>query len=351
MTTRQTTLKQTKTTANQTLIGEDESQVMQEPTSSNNGKGITENEKIHQEIQVPGIIEPIGQKNNEEMDIAETENDDLDTSELKDDKWNEDDVSLGKQIRENDTYEQGFKLVTRRHRKMTSGKNYAPKIKYKVTFEGAGILEYLGNENAIHREIKRCKEYIYYKEAYVNSRSNLVIITDRQEDDRAMRANNWPKNAFGEGIRIRELSEKHSLAIKGVGIDVKLTDEILETLYNEHGVIQAFRINLKRDDQIFPSTTIKIETENLADYHRILNRGLYIYNKLYKSTPWEYEPTRCFNCQRFGHKSEDCKSLTTCPVCGETTKDAAQNQQTSTNATIVRGDTQHGQKCVKNILR
>lgn len=194
-------------------------------------------------------------------------------------------------------------------------KKYQQKIRIKTTFEGEGISIYKDDNKSITAELRRCKPYCHYDDAYVNSQMHLVIFTESREDDDLIRASNWPKNAFGNGVKIRSLSEKHSLAIKRVPTHINIDQELADSLYEESGIIQIVRISIKNDKQYYPTQTVKIETETDSDFLKIIDYGLYIGNDLYKAEPWEYEPTRCYNCQKFGHVSEKCKNDTACARC------------------------------------
>lgn len=96
---------------------------------------------------------------------------------------------------------------------------------------------------------------------------------------------------------------------------ITIDQSLADFLYEEAGVIQMTRIHKKIEKQYHPTQTLKIETETDDDFVCILDNGLYIGDELFKAVPWEYEPTRCFNCHKFGHISEKCPNNSACPVC------------------------------------
>lgn len=234
----------TKETINQS---ENEQNDLKKQTSKENvqNRSATNDAEINEmecETKEPNEENP----NNEKSNIK-PENDKLDTS------WNETEDELIK-----------YRIIQKKPRP------YVQKIKIKLTLEGKGLDQYANDKLEIIKELKRCKAYVHYEEAYINSYGNLVIITSNHEDDRKMRKE-WPINAFRYGVKIRHLSDKKTLAVKGVPKYIEINQKLLDQLYEEEGVIQAVRTTIIDEyNQVAKSKTIRIDVKTDNDYEAIL---------------------------------------------------------------------------------
>ncbi|KAK4877083.1 hypothetical protein RN001_009589 [Aquatica leii] len=88
-------------------------------------------------------------------------------------------------------------------------------------------------------------------------------------------------------------------------------EEIVQELKGQ-GVIEAYRITRKVEGQILNTPTIKL----IFNKNKLPNdiKAAYINVKV---RPYIPLPTKCFNCQQFGHPAKFCKSKQMCE-CGKT---------------------------------
>lgn len=88
-------------------------------------------------------------------------------------------------------------------------------------------------------------------------------------------------------------------------------DEILDNLRNI-GVIAVKRINSKKDGNLIPTPSIILTFRKSSLPDRIIAGYLSL-----RVRPYIPNPMRCFNCQRFGHISQNCQQPSVCPSCGK----------------------------------
>ncbi|KAK5647068.1 hypothetical protein RI129_005532 [Pyrocoelia pectoralis] len=89
-------------------------------------------------------------------------------------------------------------------------------------------------------------------------------------------------------------------------------EEIKENLKNQ-GVVDVRRIRTRRDGELI-DTANHILTFNVSKLPRMIQAAFYPL----QVRPYIPNPLRCFNCQRFGHSSVNCKHDKRC-VCGKPT--------------------------------
>ena len=77
------------------------------------------------------------------------------------------------------------------------------------------------------------------------------------------------------------------------------------------GVIEVDQIKIKRDGQLVKTSTFVL-TFSTHQLPKEVKLGMF----LVRVTPYIPNPMRCFNCQRFGHRSSGCKSQPMCRYCG-----------------------------------
>ena len=125
---------------------------------------------------------------------------------------------------------------------------------------------------------------------------------------------------LGNQSKIRRVNEiekpNKAVIIKRVPTDID-DSEIALSIQNHHSFedVKATRF-IKRDQTKLE--TVKINFKTVDDAEKALNEGLFIDSLFYKPTRFEQRTLtiiRCFNCQKFGHISSNCKSNQTCGHC------------------------------------
>ena len=117
------------------------------------------------------------------------------------------------------------------------------------------------------------------------------------------------------GIPVKFSLHRSLNSSKGVikSPNLKYADEkeILEELAPQ-GAIEVNKIFIKKDDKKIPTGThiIKFNSTKLPTSVSIISMKIHV-------EPFIPNPTRCFNCQRFGHFKSNCTRPSVCAKCGE----------------------------------
>ena len=99
-------------------------------------------------------------------------------------------------------------------------------------------------------------------------------------------------------IRCRELS---------LLSEAEIRDEL-----KSQGVVEVHRVTVKKEGKVIPTNTLFL-TFNRPDMPKELRVG-YLKVKVDLFIP---NPLRCFNCNKFGHTSQRCKTAAKCQRCGK----------------------------------
>ena len=99
-------------------------------------------------------------------------------------------------------------------------------------------------------------------------------------------------------IRCRELSDMSEIEIR----------DKLKT----QGVVEVHRITVKKEGKVIPTNTLFL-TFNRPDIPKEVVVG-YLKVKVELFVP---NPLRCFNCNKFGHTSQRCRTTAKCQRCGK----------------------------------
>ena len=89
--------------------------------------------------------------------------------------------------------------------------------------------------------------------------------------------------------------------------EVEIRDEL-----RDQGVVGVNRVTLKKEGEVIPTNTLFL-TFGSPDLPKEITVG-YLKVKVALFVP---NPMRCFNCNTFGHTSQNCKVAAKCPGCGK----------------------------------
>jgi hypothetical protein len=125
------------------------------------------------------------------------------------------------------------------------------------------------------------------------------------------------------GEDIKRMENKMPLLIHStLSYKVKINQELLTKLKNDHGIINMTRMISKKEEQFGVSskknfTTIKIEVSNEMQWKKLLTNGLQIdVGQPCVTNYWPREPVFCTNCLNYGHYKDICDSITlSCETC------------------------------------
>lgn len=184
--------------------------------------------------------------------------------------------------------------------------------KNKTFFQGEGIERYLGKNEAVLKELRRCKPNVHVLRVTITKENLLLIVTGDDKATNEIRHGVWPTNAFQEGVQVTNLTDIPYVAIKGVRKNLKLDDAEKQRLYNDYGILSCTRIT-GRDKR--PTHTLKARLESEDDYLNAIEDGVYISDYLHQAIPWENRLLECTNCQELGHSARHCTNKYKCTRC------------------------------------
>ncbi|RMZ99260.1 hypothetical protein BpHYR1_047826, partial [Brachionus plicatilis] len=152
------------------------------------------------------------------------------------------------------------------------------------------------------KEIRKFKGDICIRNAYINDKNELIIITGKEEDQLKINEE-WPTNAFENGITLCQ-NEQHTTkkrvyysVIRGVRRNLE-EEEIKDELENEYGIKNIVRI-MDKDKQ--RTTLLKVSTEDETDHIYLLKNGIYFNNRPFTVEEYRYKPIVCYKCSTPGH--------------------------------------------------
>lgn len=184
-------------------------------------------------------------------------------------------------------------------------------------FISEASVEQYKNPINLQKEIKRCKlskEPLMIK--FAELKKNIVVIATDCKETHDILTEEWPKDAFGKGVRFLKKFNKNTtrnIIIKGIHREIDVEDQEIINQLKEQGIVNAKRIINKDNER---TTVAKAIAEDFAIYKKALRSGIHIG---YSRHRVEAERTvlQCFNCQKTGHSSFNCKNKLACLKCGE----------------------------------
>ena len=178
------------------------------------------------------------------------------------------------------------------------------------------------NSRNIQKEIRKHKGEIQMKYAYPLNRGGIVVHVETEQEVEILKAD-WPAEAFcnSTGISVHDNSQIPRCVFKNTS-PVHSSEVIREEVRNITGLSVSVR-RLKYRDTGRPMPIVVVTCESQENLQVLLKSKIQINKKVIKVVPYQskrYTPTRCFNCQEFGHIAALCKKEERCEKCAENHK-------------------------------
>ena len=172
------------------------------------------------------------------------------------------------------------------------------------------------NYFTLQNEIKRCKPLAKITSAYIDSKDQLILKVKTQEDAENIKQE-WPNDAFKDGIDLIKKNPKYYIALLNVDQEIDLEEIETKTFLNDQfNITHTMRLVKKKTNQ--PLNIIKAIVSDETSYNKIISEGrIKIGYSIIKIKPWNFESQsdQCFKCLKFGHSFRNCRNEETCLRC------------------------------------
>ena len=175
------------------------------------------------------------------------------------------------------------------------------------------------NSRDIQREIRKHKGDIQMKYAYPLNRGGIAIHVETEEELQVLKED-WPADAFSSnsGISVHENGLIPRCVFKNVPA-IQSSEVIeLETKKQTGLSVSVRRLRYRDSGRCMPIVIVTCKSH--GELVSLLKSKIIINKKAVKIVPYQskrYTPTRCFNCQEYGHIAKLCKKEEKCEKCAE----------------------------------
>ena len=158
-------------------------------------------------------------------------------------------------------------------------------------------------------------------------KSGWIFIGDTPKDFAILQSEPKMQQVFGKKVKMSLPKSYHSadarkdkiLVFKGVSNNISLEDFKQLLGFNKITHAEAERMKSKRTGRDLPF--IKVKCDNPKQAEALISGGLICQKTciIFKVEEFRITPSiqRCFKCQGFGHKAQNCTRKQKCVVCGE----------------------------------
>ena len=224
----------------------------------------------------------------------------------------------------------------------------------------SGIDAKFQNWRSIMGELRQHHPSLKISQIKELTKGGLLVVGDFPQDALILQNESKMKAALGKNVRISlpkayQIRQKQNkcLAVKGVPTDITETDFKEFLNLNKICYAKAEGLKSKKDGRVLP--IFQLELSDPAEAEALLSQNLMcnITGIVYKVEEFRQPVSvrQCFNCQRFGHSAQYCKSKQKCVICGEnhSHKGCPKRKQNSPSVQTVRGHMLHLTRGVLNI--
>lgn len=144
-----------------------------------------------------------------------------------------------------------------------------------------------------------------------------VIVDNIKDYSKLKNKNNWPNNAFIEGVEVEEMSANLLINISGVDktINIEREGELVDEVCRRYGLSNFERITINDD----LSSRCRASVDTIAQYIQTSRGGIFIGKKKHKVYPNIYHARACNKCGSLNHSSYNCKMKPRCITCSDFT--------------------------------
>ena len=175
------------------------------------------------------------------------------------------------------------------------------------------------NSVDIKREVAKFYPEVEIKHCYPLPKGGIALHTTSLDFQNIL-LSEWPPGAFRTARKVKShkplsLSTQATIVVKSVPTFLS-EDEIkcdIKSNYQVEVSIKRLRYRSNRLNR--PIIKITSDRETIQSWQK---NGIALNKRLYPCEPIQKDtPTRCFNCQRFGHIAKFCRSEKRCEQCSE----------------------------------
>jgi hypothetical protein len=168
----------------------------------------------------------------------------------------------------------------------------------------------------LFNELKRCKPEAKINNAYINSRDQLIIKTDSENDYHYL-SSDWDPKAFEHGVTKLINEPKFFIAIYDVKNSFDVNDpDNKKFMLDNYNVTNMLRITKKSTNT--PTELIKAIINNKETFDHITGlKKIKIGHSYVKVAPWKFDlqPDQCYHCQKIGHLKATCPDINQMQTC------------------------------------
>lgn len=175
------------------------------------------------------------------------------------------------------------------------------------------------DSRVIQKEIRKHKGDIQVKYAFPLNRGGIAVQVESEKEKESLKEQ-WPEGAFmsGGSLSVHERSYTPKCVLKNIAT-FHSTDKIEQEVEKQTGVRVSAR-RLKYRDTGRPMPIVVVTCDNSKDIQCLFKADISVHQRRVKVEPYNskrFTPTRCFNCQEFGHIAVLCKNNKKCENCAE----------------------------------
>ena len=192
-------------------------------------------------------------------------------------------------------------------------------VKNLLIIDGLKNPEKFQNSRDIQKEIRKHKGDIQMKYAYPLNRGGLVVQVETEEGANILKEE-WPEEAFMSGgqISVHRSNYIPKCVFKNISLG-HTAERLISEVEKQTGLSVTVR-RLRYRDTGKPMPVAIVTCASFDDLQLLFKSKLSIDKKLVKIVPYQskrFIPTRCFNCQEYGHVACLCKKEKKCEKCAE----------------------------------